>query len=93
MRKITFEVAPEIIGDFTEKLTKMELENSIVGKTEDEEIEIEVYYEKAEASQIDELESYLEELKELLSEEEEDEESEEEDDEEEETVNKKTKRK
>ncbi len=91
MRRITFEVAPEIIGDFTEKLTEMELENSIVGKTEDEEIEIEVYYEKGEAKQIDELENYLEELRELLSEEED--EDDEESEEEEETVKKKTKRK
>ena len=44
MRKVNFEVPSEVIGDFTEKLTELELENSIVGKTEDDEIEIEVTY-------------------------------------------------
>ena len=73
MRKISFEVPFEVMGDFTEKLTDLELENSIVGKTEDDEIEVEVYYDKSESKQVDELEEYLDELKEGLEEEEEDE--------------------
>jgi outer membrane receptor for Fe3+-dicitrate len=76
MRKATFEVSPEIIVDFAEKLTEMELDNSIVGKTDDDEIEIEIRYEKDEAKQIDELENYLNELNESLSDEEEDDEDE-----------------
>jgi hypothetical protein len=64
MRKAIFEVPSEVIGEFTEKLTALELENSIVGKNDEEEIEIEVLYEKDESKQVDELEAFLEELKE-----------------------------
>jgi predicted CopG family antitoxin len=64
MRKAIFEVPSEVIGEFTEKLTDLELENSIVGKNDEEEIEIEVLYEKDESKQVDELEAFLEELKE-----------------------------
>lgn len=70
MRKVNFEVPSEVIGDFTEKLTELELENSIVGKTEDDEIEIEVTYDKTESKQVDELETYLEELIDNLEEDE-----------------------
>lgn len=73
MRKISFEVPSEVIGDFTQKLTELELENSIVGKTDEDNIEIEVYYEKEESKKVDELEEYLEELIEGMEEEEEDE--------------------
>ncbi len=72
MRKMSFEVPQEVIGDFTEKLIELELENSIVGKTEDEEIEIEVSYEKSESKLVDELEEFLEELKEDLEDEQDD---------------------
>ena len=74
MRKVSFEVPQEVIGDFTEKLTELELENSIVGKTENDEIEVEVYYEKTESKQVDELEEFLEKLIENLDDEEEDDE-------------------
>ena len=62
MRKVNFEVPTEVIGDFTEKLTELELENSIIGKTPEGDIEVEVYYEKSESRKVDELEEYLEEL-------------------------------
>lgn len=78
MRKISFEVPSEVMGDFTEKLTDLELENSIVGKTENDEIEVEVYYDKSESKQVDELEEYLDELKESLEEEDSEEEEEDE---------------
>ena len=78
MRKISFEVPSEVMGDFTEKLTDLELENSIVGKTENDEIEVEVYYDKSESKQVDELEEYLDELKEGLEDEHEEEEEEDE---------------
>lgn len=68
MRKATFEVPNEVIGDFTEKLTQLELDNSIVGTNEEEEIIIEVHYEKEEARQVDELEDFLEALKDSLEE-------------------------
>jgi hypothetical protein len=66
MRKAIFEVPSEVIGEFTEKLTDLELENSIVGKNDEEEIEIEVLYEKNESDQVDELETFLETLKDDL---------------------------
>lgn len=80
MRHVTLEVPSEVIGEFTEKMIELELENSIVGKNDDEEIEIEVHYEKNESKQVDELESFLETL--IDSIEEEDGENEEEDDDE-----------
>jgi hypothetical protein len=70
-RKITLEVPAELIGDFTEKLTELDLENSITGKNDDDEILVEIIYEKDETSSIDELEEYLEEQKEELETEEE----------------------
>lgn len=79
MRNANFEVPQEVIGDFTAKLTELGLENSIVGKTEDGDIEVEVYYEKEESKQVDELEDYLEELKEGMEGEEEEEDDEEDD--------------
>ena len=79
MRKAEFEVPAEVFGDFAEKLTELELDNRVLGRNEDNEIEIEVNYSKAEAGLIDKLEDYLEELIENIEEEEEDEEEEDED--------------
>lgn len=67
MRKIEFEVPTEIFGDFTDKLEETGLDNRVLGKNEDDEIEIEVYYEKSDAGKIDELEEHLDDLKENLS--------------------------
>ena len=72
-RTITLEVPPQLIGDFTDKLTELEFENSILGKNDDDEILIEIFYEKEETPAIDELEAFLEEQKALLEEEEEEE--------------------
>lgn len=74
MRKIEFEVPSEVFGDFTEKLAETGLDNRVLGRNEDDEIEIEVNYEKSDAGLIDELEEHLHDLKtELESEEEEEE--------------------
>ncbi len=81
MRKILFEVPVEVIGEFTKKMTELELENSIVGHNEDDEIEVEVLYEKSEAEEVDELEEFLSGLIESLEEEEDEEEEEEEENE------------
>lgn len=70
MTRIIFEVPSEVIGDFTEKLTELELTNSIVGRNGEDEIEIEVLYEKNEINLVRELETFLDELKELPEEEE-----------------------
>lgn len=79
MRKAHFEVPAEVIGDFTDKMTELELRNTVLGRNEYDEIEIEVLYDKEEASDVDELESYLEELIDQLPEEEEGEEEEDQD--------------
>jgi hypothetical protein len=73
MRKIVLEVPQEIMGDFSDKLAETGLENSITGRNDDGEIEIEVSYEKDEGELADELEEYLEQLKEEYSSQEEDE--------------------
>ncbi|MGQ0828784.1 MAG: hypothetical protein ACT4ON_10355 [Bacteroidota bacterium] len=70
MRRIAFEVPIEVIADFTEKLTELELENSIIGRNDDDEIEVVVFYERDKTKQVDELEEYLEELKDGLEDEE-----------------------
>jgi len=76
MRKIEFEVPSEVFGDFTEKLAETGLDNRVLGKNEDDEIEIEVHYEKSDAGLIDELEEHLADLIEQLGSEEEEEEDE-----------------
>ena len=58
-RIAVFEVPTEVIGQFIEKLTDLDLENSIVGKTGNEDIEINVRYEKNQYQQVDELETLL----------------------------------
>jgi len=63
MRTITFEVPAEAMADFAEKLMELELTNSIVGKNDDGEFEIEVEYDRSESDDVDELEEYLDELK------------------------------
>jgi len=73
MRKVSFEVPTEVIGEFTEKMLELGLNNSITGKTEGDELEIEVQYDKEESEQVDELEEYLDELIEQIEEEEEEE--------------------
>jgi hypothetical protein len=73
MRKVEFEVPAEVFGDFAEKLTETGLDNRVLGRNEENEIEIEVHYEKDEARTIDELEEYLEELKSQIEDEDEDE--------------------
>ena len=67
MRKVEFEVPSEVFGDFSEKLAETGLDNRVLGRNEDDEIEVEVYYDKSDAGVIDELEEHLEDLKENLS--------------------------
>lgn len=73
MRKASFEVPAEVIGDFSEKMTELGLDNSILGRNDHDEIEIEVCYEKDESEQVDELEEYLGEFIAELDQEEEEE--------------------
>ncbi|MBS1635295.1 MAG: hypothetical protein JST26_05185 [Bacteroidetes bacterium] len=76
MRKASMEVPADVIGDFTQKLTELGLENALTGTTDEGEIEVEIYYDKDDSELVDELEEYLEELKEQLNEEEDEEEDE-----------------
>ena len=64
MRTVTFEVPAEVMADFAEKLIELELTNSIVGKNDDGEFEFEVEYDRSESEDVDELEEFLEDLKE-----------------------------
>lgn len=68
MRTIRFEVSTDIITEFSQKLTELDLDNSIIGVTEDDEVEIEIQYEKSESDEVDELEEYFEELVESIEE-------------------------
>jgi predicted HTH transcriptional regulator len=62
MRKVEFNVHPEIIAEFVEELTNRDLNNTIIGVTEDDEIIIEVEYSKTESAQVDELEKIFDKL-------------------------------
>jgi len=62
MRKVEFNVPTEVITEFAEELTNRDVSNSIIGTTEDDEIIIEVEYEKSESEAVDELEAILEKL-------------------------------
>ncbi len=73
MRKVEFNVPTEVIAEFAEELTNREINNSITGTTEDDEIIIEVEYEKTESDAVDELEQILEKLCAQIENEEEDE--------------------
>jgi hypothetical protein len=77
MRKAEFNVPSEVMVEFAEALENHALTGVIIGKTEDDEIAIEVEYEKSETKFVDEIE---ETLMELCSQLEEDEEEEDEDD-------------
>ncbi len=76
MRKVEFNVHPLIIVEFVEELTGRDLNNSVTGVTEDDEIIIEVEYSKTESDEVEELESILEKLSEQIEQEESEEEKE-----------------
>ena len=71
MRKVEFNVPTEVITEFAEELTNRDVSNSIIGTTEDDEIIIEVEYEKSESEAVDELEAILEKLSAQIEDEEE----------------------
>lgn len=70
MRTVTVEVPAEVIVEFAEKLGNTHFENRISGITEENDVEIEIFYEKHEHAAIDELEEYLEELIDAIEEDE-----------------------
>lgn len=70
MRKAEFYVPKEAMPEFVLEMTGRKLENTISGVSEDDEIIIEVEYEKDDSDDVDELESLLEKLVEKFKEEE-----------------------
>jgi hypothetical protein len=59
MRKAEFNVPSEVMTAFAEELATRNLDNTIVGTTEEGEIIIEVNYERDETEEVDELETIL----------------------------------
>ncbi|MFN3343105.1 MAG: hypothetical protein ACK40M_10435 [Flavobacteriales bacterium] len=72
-RKAEFFVPTEVAGEFAQELVQKNLSNTITGTTEDDELVIEVEYERDGTKEVDELENILEKLIEQIEEEEEDE--------------------
>lgn len=62
MRKAEFTVPGDVILDFVQELTEKKLTNEITGVTEDDELVIEVLYDKQESKVVDELEEHLDNL-------------------------------
>lgn len=76
MRKAEFAVPSEVMAEFAEKLATQDLDNKIVGTNDDYEVLVEVEYERDQSEEIDELEEYLNSLREQIEDEEEEEEDE-----------------
>lgn len=63
MRKAEFIVPQHSAVEFADAMLERELKSSITGTTQDEELVIEVEYEKNETDQVDELEEILDKLR------------------------------
>lgn len=70
MRKAEFTVPQEVAVEFCEELVNHSLTNEVTGITEENELVIEVSYDKDETKEVDELESHLASLCEELEDEE-----------------------
>lgn len=70
MRKVEFNVPSEVMTEFAEELATRNLDNTIVGTTDEGEIIIEINYERDETKEIDELEAIFEKLLEEIEEDE-----------------------
>jgi hypothetical protein len=66
MRKAEFLIPSEVMVEFTDEMANRNLEGTVSGTTEDDEIILEVEYEKDESEGVDELEEVLEKLREGL---------------------------
>ena len=69
MRKAEFAVPSEVMAEFANEMAERELDNKVVGTSEDGEILVEVTYEKEETKSVDELEAILDNLREQIEEE------------------------
>ncbi|MBA3705150.1 MAG: hypothetical protein H0W84_04430 [Bacteroidetes bacterium] len=70
MRKAEFEVPSEVMAEFAEEMASRDLDNKVIGTNEDNEIVVEVNYEREESKSVDELEKILDNLREQIEEEE-----------------------
>jgi len=77
MRKAEFEVPSVVMAEFAEEMASRDLDNKVIGTNEDNEIVVEVNYEREESKSVDELEKILDNLREQMEEEEEEEEEDE----------------
>jgi hypothetical protein len=78
MRKAEFYVPSGAMAEFAQEMASRSLTNTVTGTTTDDEIIVEVEYDRDEADAVDELEDILEKLTEQLEQEEEEEEEEDE---------------
>ena len=69
MRKAEFKVPQDVMVEFCQELTDHSLTNEITGITDENEIIIEVGYDKEETKEVDELETHLTNLCEELEDE------------------------
>lgn len=74
MRKLELYVPTEVMADFAQELASKNLSNSITGTTEENEVVVEIEYERDESDEVDELETALQKLCDELEEEQEEEE-------------------
>jgi hypothetical protein len=79
MRKAEVAVPSELMSEFAEGLETRDLEGRITGTNDDNEILVEVNYEKDETKVVDDIEAALTKRKEELEEEEEDDDEDDED--------------
>lgn len=70
MRKAEFKVPQDIVVEFCQELTDHSLTNEVTGTTDENEIIVEVSYDKEKSKEVDELETHLANLCEELEDEE-----------------------
>ncbi len=66
MRKAEFAVPSEVMAEFANEMAERDLDNKVVGTSEDDEILVEISYEKEETQVVDELEAILDNLREQV---------------------------
>ncbi len=66
MRKAEFLIPSQVMVEFTDEMANRDLEGTVSGTTDEDEIILEVEYEKDESEGVDELEEILEKLREGL---------------------------
>jgi hypothetical protein len=62
MRKLVLQIPSTLILEMATKISESNLENSIVGATDDDEVEVELTYSKEDEDAATEIETFLSEL-------------------------------